>query len=164
MVKIKSIDGVVKEVDCIGCAIQRLEIKRIGGVVAETEHFEVTQDIETPIPGFMILSSKAHLKGIGDFSKELRAEYIEFLYKIRKAMKTALGVDYTDLIQDEDSIKTISHFHMWLFPRYPWMDRFGSGIVSILPIIKYARENMKMPANLKKVAMAGKKLKEFLAK
>ena len=69
MPKIKSINGVEKDISCIGCALQKGEIKRFGGIVTQTKHFEVTQDYEIPIPSFMILSSKEHLKGIEDLLK-----------------------------------------------------------------------------------------------
>lgn len=75
MVEVESIDGEVKEVECIGCALQNGELKGFGDLIAETENFEVQQDLEIPILGFLIISSKKHVKGIADFSKE---EYLEF--------------------------------------------------------------------------------------
>ena len=93
MAKIESADGVKKDIDCIGCAIQRREIESVGGNVAETKNFNVQQDYEIPIPGFMILASKKHLKGIEDFSEKERKEFIDFLFRVRKSMTLVLNVD-----------------------------------------------------------------------
>ena len=56
--KIVSADGVEKNIKCIGCALQKGEIECVGETVAETKNFDVQQDYEIPIPGFMILASK----------------------------------------------------------------------------------------------------------
>ena len=160
MVKITSADGIKKNIDCIGCALQNGEIKCVGEKVSETKNFDVQQDYEVPIPGFMILASKKHLKGIEDFNKKTRTEYIEFLFKIRKAISKVLNVEYIYMIQEEDSIAEASHFHVWLFPRYKWMNKFGRGTKSIKPIMEYARNNMKTKKNLEAVKEAAFKIKK----
>ena len=164
MVDIVSAEGIKKKIDCIGCALQRGEIKCIGEIVAETDHFEVQQDYEIPIPGFMILASKKHLKGIGDFSEQERKEYIDFLFTIRTAMTKALHVDYVYIIQEEDTISESSHFHVWLFPRYEWMNEFGRGIKSVKPIMEHARKHMKTKEDLAKVKEAAITIKKYIAK
>jgi diadenosine tetraphosphate (Ap4A) HIT family hydrolase len=163
MVKIISAEGIEKDIACIGCALQSGEIKYVGEKVIETKHFEVSQDYEIPIPGFMILSTKKHLKGIEDFSEEIRKEYVDLLYNIRRAMTKALHVEYVYFIQEEDTIAESSHFHVWLFPRWEWMKQFGRGIRSVKPLMEHAREKMKTKENLMYVKEATKKIKECLA-
>jgi len=164
MVVIESIDGTKKNIKCIACALQQGKIKRFGEIVAETKYFVVDQDYEIPIPGFMILASKKHIKGIEDFSKEQRIEFIELLYKIRKAIKEVLGIDYVYIIQEEDSIKKSSHFHVWLFPKYDWMKRIGEGVQFTRQIMEYARKNMKTKDNLDNVKKAALKIKQYFKK
>jgi len=79
MVVIESIDGTKKNVKCIGCALKQGIIKDFGEIVAESKNFDVSQDYEIPIKGFMILASRKHLKGIEDLSKKQRQEFIELL-------------------------------------------------------------------------------------
>ncbi|MFH1505922.1 MAG: HIT domain-containing protein [archaeon] len=146
-----SFDGKELNTDCIGCSLKDEPLY-------QTDSFEVRQDFETPIPGFLIISSKKHIKGIEDLSEEERIEFIELLYKARKALTTALNIEYVYIIQKEDTIVERSHFHFWLFPRYKWMDRFGGKIASVTEIIEYARENMK--DKVKEVKAAEKKIKE----
>jgi diadenosine tetraphosphate (Ap4A) HIT family hydrolase len=160
--EIISADGIKKEIDCIGCALQRGEIEHVGEKVGETENFEVGQDYEIPIPGFMILASKKHLKGIGDFNDSERSEYIDFLFRIRKAIEKVLEIEYVYIIQEEDTIAESSHFHVWLFPRLKWMEKFGRGIKSVKPIMEYARKEMKTQDNLKEVKRVTTKIKEYL--
>lgn len=164
MVKIVSADGVKKDINCIGCALQNGEIKCVGETVAETKNFDVQQDYEIPIPGFMILASKKHLKGIEDFNEAERKEYIDFLFRIRKAMTDVLKIEYVYIIQEEDTIAESSHFHVWLFPRFEWMKKFGKGIKSVKPIMEYARENMKTKTNLDEVKKAAFKIKKTLSR
>lgn len=152
-----------KRIKCIGCALQNGELKRVGEKVGETKSFDVEQDFETPIPGFMIISSKKHIKGIEDLSESERKEFIDLLYNVRKAMTSALGVEYAHIIQKEDTFIARSHFHVWLFPRYDWMKQFGDKISSVTSIIEYARKNMKTQENLAKVKEAAIKIKKLLA-
>ena len=161
--KVKSVDGIEKDVACIGCALQKGDIERFGGLVFETDNFCVQQDYEIPIPGFMILASKKHLKGIEDFDENMRKEYVDLLYKIRIALKKVLNIEFVYFIQEEDSIIKKSHFHTWIFPRYAWMNRFGEGVKSIRPIMKYARDYLKNKNNLDQVKKAVQDIKNYLS-
>jgi len=163
MVEVKSLEDEGKEIECIGCALKDGSIECYGGIVVETENFEVQQDYETPIPGFMIISSKKHVKGIEDLSEDERKEFIELLYDVRKAISEVLDVEYVYIIQKEDCIKNRSHFHIWLFPRYDWMEKFGDKIASVTKIIEYARGEMKTEDNLIKVGDAAEKIRVYLS-
>ena len=159
MEEVESAEGFKKKIDCIGCAMQRGEIESVGGEVAETENFEVHQDYEIPIEGFMILSSKRHVEGIEGFSEEERKELVEFIFRIRKAMRESLGIQHIYLIQEEDSS---SHFHIWIFPRHDWMKKFGKGIETVRPIMEHARENMKTEEQITKLKEASDKIRKML--
>lgn len=147
---------------CIGCALREGGLKRLGKKVFETKNFDVEQDFETPIPGFMIISSIKHLKSIEDFSESQRKEFIELLFQTRRALTKILKVKYVYIIQKEDTIIARSHFHFWLFPRYAWMNKFDDKIASVTDIIKYARENLNKPKNLQAVKEASLKINEYL--
>jgi diadenosine tetraphosphate (Ap4A) HIT family hydrolase len=83
------------------------------------------------------------------------------LVKVRKAMQNVLGIKVVYLFQNED---TSSHFHVWMFPRFKWMDKFGNKIESVRPIMEYARKKLKTKKNLEEVAKVTKKLKRHLSK
>lgn len=150
--------GKQHQVRCLGCDLRKGKIGS-AGVVLSTKYFEVEQDTEIPIPAFMILSSKRHLVSIGDLSKAEQKEFINVLVKIRLAMKKALEIKVVYLFQNED---TDSHFHIWIFPRYKWMDKFGKKIQSVRPIMEYAKKELKTKKNLALVEASRNKLKKFL--
>lgn len=159
--KISDISGRVKSIACIGCAIQTGEIESPGGRIAISKFFEAHQDYEIPIPGFIILASKKHLQSVDELKPAEQEDFIKFLCKLRKGLRKALNVSVIYLIQEED---TSHHFHVWMFPRYPWMEKkFGRKIQSVRPIMEYARKNLKTHNNLRKVDAATQKLKQFFS-
>ncbi len=79
MYVITTADGRKVEVDCIACAISKNEVQILGGIIAESEYFQVSNDFEYPIPGFLIINSKRHVRGIGDFTEEEAADFGLFL-------------------------------------------------------------------------------------
>ncbi|HII29435.1 TPA: hypothetical protein HA317_00015 [Candidatus Woesearchaeota archaeon] len=54
-------------------------------------------------------------------------------------MRDVLKIRHVYIFQNEDSKH---YFHLWVFPRHKWMNRFGRKIESVRPIIEYAKENM----------------------
>lgn len=137
-----------KNLQCISsCALLKRKIEYSGGVIASTEYFEAQQDLEIPIPGFIIIVSRRHVQRIDEFSPVERHAFMEFLYKIRKGMREALHIETVYLIQEEDA----AHFHLWLFPRYAWMEKFGEKINSVDLIMKWASQNLKTEENSQKI-------------
>jgi diadenosine tetraphosphate (Ap4A) HIT family hydrolase len=160
METIIDIYGKKHKVGCLSCDLRKGKI--IGaGVVLSTKYFEVEQDTEVPIPGFMILSSNRHLVGVADLTASEQKDFIKILVKVRKTMQKVLGIKVVYLFQNED---TSSHFHLWMFPRFKWMDKFGNKIESVRPIMEYARKKLKTKKNLEEVATVTKKLKKYLTK
>lgn len=143
--------------NCISCSLSNGELKTIGGIIACSQYFEASQDYAVPIPGFIVINSKRHIQSIDEFSAEERADFIEFLYTVRKGMRKALDISFIYLIQEEDAV----HFHLWLFPRYDWMQQFGTKIKSVKPIMQWAQQHSNTKENLHKVLEAAEKLKDW---
>ncbi|MDA3839268.1 MAG: HIT family hydrolase [Candidatus Delongbacteria bacterium] len=139
---------------CDGCQIQDGSLKVNGGFIYESKHFNVVQDFMIPIPGFMIIASKRHMRSVDEFTEEEHKEFSTFLYEVRKAMRDVLDIQNVYLIQEEDS----GHFHMWLLPMYDWMKK---GIANARKNINYARDNMNTEENMKEVNKCIQKLKEY---
>ncbi len=97
--------------------------------------------------------NRKEVKSIADFTDEELEKLAKLLQKIRIGMREALAIEGVYLFQNEDSKY---EFHLWFFPRLPWMERFGRKIESVRLIIKYAKENMvtdKVIRNIKNHAL-----------
>jgi diadenosine tetraphosphate (Ap4A) HIT family hydrolase len=127
-----------------------------------TENFHVGQDWETPIVGFFIVGAKdKSKKSIEDFSDAELTEFITVMKKVRVAMREVFGIQEVRLIQNEGS----KHgFHMWLFPRYEWMNEFGTKLESLRPIINYAVENLNTQEKIDEVNEAIRMMRGHLNK
>lgn len=144
---IKDIFNKTWEVDCIGCAAASGQMQMPGGIINENKYFQIHQDPEVPLPGFLIINSKQHVKSIMEFTKEEMHELTEIIFYGRKALEKIPGIRSVTIIQEERS----PHFHVWLFPWYDWMiEQFGKiSLANIKPIMKYAEENLKTEEQLK---------------
>ena len=74
-------------------------------------------------------------------------------------MSKVLGIQEIYIFQNED---TEHGFHVWIFPRHKWMDKFGTKIQSVRPIIEYAKTNMSDETNIAKVRNAVLRVKMYL--
>lgn len=128
--------------------------------IITTENFDAHQDWEVPIPGFVIIASKDKTKkSLAEFDDREVTELILLTKRVREAMKEKLNIEIVYLFQNEDS----EHgFHVWMFPRYEWMDKFGKKIQSVRTIMEYAKEHLLSPDKLLKVKSDAKLLKEYL--
>ena len=127
--------------------------------VIDTEYFNVHQDWEVPIPAFFIIASKRKIRSISEFTGREALEFFNLLAHLRRGMKDVLGINDVYLFQNED---TSHNFHMWVFPRHRWMDKFGSKIQSVRPIIEYAKENMATDEVIKDVKECVKKMSQYM--
>ena len=71
--------------------------------------------------------------------------------RIRKAQRTALGIEYVYYFYNED---TTHHFHTWMVPRYEWMYNFGRSVESVRPVLLHARNEMNTKENIVEVKEA----------
>ncbi|MBI2665803.1 hypothetical protein HYX12_04235 [Candidatus Woesearchaeota archaeon] len=126
-----------------------------------TKSFDIHQDWESPIPGFFIIEIRRDVKSISEFTDQEALEFIRLVRTVTKGMKDALNIKEIYLFQNEDSEH---HFHLWIFPRHDWMDKFGRKIQSVRPIINYAKKNMVNDSVLKEVKKQVKTMKTYLSK
>lgn len=141
MTKITDISGNIVDVDCLSCAIVQDQVEPRGGSVIRSQHFDVGQDFEIPIPGFMIIAPLRHLHSVDEFTEAEAAEFMKILQSTRKLQRDVLGIDAVYIHQEEDRSH---HFHLWMLPRYDWMEtRFGRKVESVRPIMEYARTELK---------------------
>jgi diadenosine tetraphosphate (Ap4A) HIT family hydrolase len=136
------------ECHCIGCAIGSGDIIPPGGLIFETENFVLHQDPEVPIKGFLIIASKAHIRSISELNLEESRELFDLAYKARMALKNVADIKEVNIIQEERS----KHFHLWLLPRYDWMDdKFPNSLSSIREMMHFSKINRKKDQNIKEI-------------
>lgn len=130
-------------------------------ILAQSRFFEVNQDWEVPIEGFMIIAPLVRgKKSLDDFTNEERIDYVQFVSRVRSAMRSALGIAEVYFFQNEDSAYG---FHLWMFPRHPWMERFGRKIQSVRPVMEHAKEHMADEKTIAAVKAAAEKIRTALA-
>ena len=128
-------------------------------VVIRTSHFEIGQDKEVPIPGFFIIRTRKKLRSFADLSQEQAIELISLLCALRRGMSEVLGIEDAYIFQNDDSEH---NFHVRVFPRHEWMERFGRGIESVLPIMRHAKKEMDNQKARKQIKDCVLKMREFL--
>lgn len=131
-----------------------------GGAILETDHFHAHQDVAYPIPGLVILALCRHVRGLDELTAGEATDLTKSLRRLRRAQRDALGIDSVYYFCNED---TTHHFHVWMVPRYPWMDDFGRSVESLRPVLIHARENMASTENLESVRAAVRKLRVALS-
>lgn len=129
--------------------------------VFDNELFNIHQDWEIPIPAFFILSTKRKIRSFAEFTDEESIEFTKLVRKIRKAMNEVLNIKDVYFFQNEDSTHG---FHLWIFPRYNWMDEFGRKIQSVRPIMNYAEENLVNEKMIEEVKSSVQKIKKYMNK
>lgn len=122
--------------------------------------FHVHQDVAYPIPGFVILASKRHFRALDELTMEESTEFSKLIRTIRAAQREALGIENVYCFYNED---TSHHFHLWMMPRYPWMQTFGRSIESVRPALVHARQTMSTDQHLAEVEQAAYKLRDALS-
>ena len=138
--------------NCIGCDVYNGNIDMSKSLIFENDLFRVIHDTENPIPGFIVISSKCHVRTLNELTPEELQNLFEIITKTRKGMEDLLGIKKVSFIQ-EDGPESM-HFHPWFFPWYSWMNELnldGSDTEKIRKIMKYSQENLRTDENLKKV-------------
>ena len=145
--------------ECIACEIGKGNIIPPSGIIKETENFFIQQDLETPLKGFLVIVSKKHLKSIAQLSLDELTDLTNLIYKSRLALNEIKDIKEVVIIQEERS----NHFHVWLFPRYDWMnDLFQNSLTDIRKIMQYAKLNMNNEKNIKEVLSTADLLRNLL--
>lgn len=152
-------DGRTVEVECLSCALTGGLIEPTGGVIYEDEYFHAHQDVAYPIPGLVILASKRHFYRMDELTDEEADKYIRVIKRIRSAQSTALGIEHVYYFYNED---TTHHFHLWMVPRYEWMNQFGHSVESLRPSLLNARNSMDDDVNVSYVIECMDKLRNAL--
>jgi diadenosine tetraphosphate (Ap4A) HIT family hydrolase len=111
-------------------------------IVFVNKNFTIIQDFEVPIPSFFIIGAKRKINSILDLNDKELMEFAKLLKFLRKGLLVKLKIKEVYLFQNEDSK---FGFHLWIFPRHEWMEKFGRKIQSVRPIMNYAKENMMTP-------------------
>jgi diadenosine tetraphosphate (Ap4A) HIT family hydrolase len=88
-----------------------------GGVVWSDERFVAYGFPEpNPVPGYVIVGSRRHVRGLYDLDAAEAAAIGPLLIRLQRAQKAALGADhaYAFVIGDQ-----VPHFHAHVVPRFP---------------------------------------------
>ncbi|WP_291569331.1 HIT family protein [Clostridium sp. UBA4548] len=141
---------------CMGCSVGNGDMLPPGGIIYDTKNFVLHQDPDVPLSGFLIVAAKKHIRSIEELTLEESTEFFQLVYKARVAMKKVCDINEITIIQEERS----GHLHLWLLPRYQWMnEKFGNSLSNIREIMSYTKENLKTESNLEEVLLVTEKLK-----
>lgn len=124
--------------DCMGCSFSNGEIKPINDFIYESDNFFVVQDIEIPLNGFLVISTKKHINSYIELTKEEQYELADILEIGIRSIKELNISDKITLVQEEKS----KHFHVWLFPNSEKeIKKFGAGVSYVRSICQDLKEN-----------------------
>ena len=124
------------EFECLGCDIANHKLIPPGGYVYEDDFINVSADPEIPIPGFMVLGIKKHVRTMNELSKEERHRIIDILNLTIENIKECEIANKVLVIQEERS----RHFHIWIVPIHEWMKEYGESVKNIDKIIEHSKE------------------------
>lgn len=126
---------------CPGCAYAKHEFSLPCGMAYENERFTLSQDWELPIPGFFVISPKRCVDNFEELTEKERVEIFEIINMTIKILRENNVCDRFNVVFEE---KEKIHFHIWIMPRYKWMNNLvGNPIKNIDKIFSYSKENMR---------------------
>ena len=99
-------------IDCMGCAVADGSMQVPGGFIRLTEHFCVHQDPLIPLPGFLVIGARRHIRSIAEMDDHEYQEFAALMRETEIAIHMATGIETLTIIQEEHSV----HFHLWFFP------------------------------------------------
>ena len=164
MEKVKSFDGKIIDFgDCMGCTIAKSfeENTPISGQVIKTNNFNIAQDSELPIDGFIVIGSNRHICSINEMTCEEKHELIVLIDEVIANLKELNVCQQYNVIWEE---KEGNHFHVWLMPRHKYLlEAMGTNpIKKIGELFDYARNKLRTKENLNKVFDTIERLKDLL--
>ena len=136
MNKFINIFGEECKFDCLGCDIANHKLIPPGGYVYEDDFINISADQEMPIVGFMVLGINKHVKSINELTRDERIKIMDILNLTIEKMKKTNICEEVLLIQEEKA----NHFHIWIVPMHPWMNKYKKNVRNINDIINYSKE------------------------
>lgn len=134
---------------CPGCAYGKHEFNLECGMAYENDRFTLSQDWELPIQGFFIVSPKRHIEKLCELTKDERNEMFEIIDKTVKILRDNKICERFDYIFEE---KENRHLHVWILPRYNWMNKIVNDIIDNIGIIfEYAKTNFRNDENYEEI-------------
>ena len=134
---------------CPGCAYGKHEFNLECGMAYENERFTLSQDWELPIQGFFIVSPKRHIEKLCELTKDERNEMFEIVDKTVKILRDNKICERFDYIFEERQNR---HLHVWILPRYNWMNEIANDIIDNIGIIfEYAKTNFRNDENYEEI-------------
>ena len=134
---------------CPGCAYGKHEFNLECGMAYENDRFTLSQDWELPIQGFFIVSPKGHIEKLCELTKDERNEMFEIVDKTVKILRDNKICERFDYIFEE---KENRHLHVWILPRYNWMNKIVNDIIDNIGIIfEYAKTNFRNDENYEEI-------------
>jgi len=101
---------------CLACRIVREEHRPPGGVLWRSGGFAVhALDGPTPLPGWLVVTSEAHVRAWSDLPDEELAALGGVAARAMRAQREALGAEHLYAFAIGD---LLHHFHLHLVPRY----------------------------------------------
>lgn len=156
--ELKDVQGQIHNIDgCLGCNLSNGVLKPFEGMIYKDDDFNISQDFELPINGFIIIATNEHIISINELTDKQRYKLIELENRIIKLLKDYKVCDNYRIIFEEKN-----HFHVWLMPEHNWMKSFGKPIYNIDKIFDYAKNNLRTEDNLNEIRKTCKKLKKDL--
>ena len=134
---------------CPGCAYGKHEFNLECGMAYENDRFTLSQDWELPIQGFFIVSPKRHIEKLCELTKDERNEMFEIVDKTVKILRDNKICERFDYIFEERQNR---HLHVWILPRYNWMNKIVNDIIDNIGIIlEYAKTNFRNDENYEEI-------------
>ena len=134
---------------CPGCAYGKHEFNLECGMAYENDRFTLSQDWELPIQVFFIVSPKRHIEKLCELTKDERNEMFEIVDKTVKILRDNKICERFDYIFEE---KENRHLHVWILPRYNWMNKIVNDIIDNIGIIfEYAKTNFRNDENYEEI-------------
>ena len=134
---------------CPGCAFAAHAFHLDCGLAYENERFTLSQDWELPIPGFLIIAPKRHIELLSELTEDERNEMFEIVDKTVKILRDNKICERFDYIFEE---KENRHLHVWILPRYNWMNKIVNDIIDNIGIIlEYAKTNFRNDENYEEI-------------
>ena len=163
MGKIIDLTGKEQEFNgCMGCEIINENLLPYGGILYKDDSFLITQDVELPINGFIIISSVRHIEKFTELTETEQIKLTKLINKTLNLLRSNNVSEEFNIILEE---KHNYHFHVWLMPRHKWMlEKFGKVLKNIKPIQDYALENLRTDENFAEIAKTCEILKQELNK